>query len=591
MLSQLTIRNFAIVDYLQIDWRPGLNVITGETGAGKSILIDAVGALLGDRLGPEVVRTGAARALVEGIFSLVAADEPRPELKAMFDEYGLEPEDGALIVSREIAGSGGRGGARINGRGVPLSVIQELGELLVDVHGQSEHMALLRAREQIDYLDRYAAVLPERAEVARLVRELRATREAHRKLIAEEREAARLQEMLRHELAEIDDANLRDGEEHELQVQRDRLQHVERLRQFALAAYQALMGAEEDGREQPGAVDLLGKAMSACQDGGKIDPALASESEALSAALIQASESAHTLRDYVDSLEVDPQALEGTAERLFLIGDLKRKYGESIPEILAYASGARHSMAEIEQRSERRDQLQVQEQQLVQQLAAAAASLSARRRAAAEKLSTSVEAELADLRLAGARFVVSVVQSEDADGILVDGRLVGVDLSGVDHVEFLIAANAADASRPIARVASGGELARIALALKTVLSRVETRPTLIFDEIDVGVGGRTAPVVGEKLWAVAAAGHQVLCVTHMPQVAAFADHHFAVSRTATQTSVAMLEQDQRVEELAAMLAGTATDAARQSARELLGRATVIKAKGGAPGAPDVNRDC
>jgi DNA repair protein RecN (Recombination protein N) len=296
--------------------------------------------------------------------------------------------------------------------------------------------------------------------------------------------------------------------------------------------------------------------------------------------LIQAEESAHALRDYLDSLESDPEALEQTAERLFLIGDLKRKYGESVAEILAYSAGARRSLNEIERRTERLEQLQVEEQQLIQQLSAAAATLSARRCAAAEQLSSSVEGELADLRLAGARFVVSVAQSEDPEGISLDGRTVAVDLSGADRVEFLIAANGADEARPIARVASGGELARIALALKTVLSRVETRPTLIFDEIDVGVGGRTAPVVGEKLWAVSAAGHQVLCVTHMAQVAAFADHHFAVSRTSAETSVTLLGDEERVEELAAMLAGAATTASRQSARELLERAAVLKAKGG-----------
>src|SRR6266851_3902575 len=484
MLSQLTIRNFAIVDHLQIDWHPGLNVITGETGAGKSILIDAVGALLGDRLGPEIVRSGATRALVEGVFTVAGADPPA-DLKAVLDEYGLEPEDGALIVSREIAGSGGRGGARINGRGVPLSVIQELGE--------------------------------------------------------------------------IEGANLREEEEDELRVQSARLQHVERLRQSALTAYEALMGTEEDGRDQPGVVDLLGSAVSACADGGKIDPALGNERDALNAALIQAEESAHALRDYLDSLESDPQALEQTAERLFLIGDLKRKYGETVPDILAYATVARRSMGEIEHRSERLEQLRVQEQRLIQQLSAAAGTLSARRTAAAEQLASSVEGELADLRLAGARFVVAVAQLEDPDGISLDGRTLAIDLSGADRVEFLIAANAADEPRPIVRVASGGELARIALALKTVLSRVETRPTLIFDEIDVGVGGRTAPVVGEKLWAVAGAGHQVLCVTHMAQVAAFADCHFAVSRATTETSVTLLSDDERVEELAAMLAGSPTE--------------------------------
>src|SRR5579859_8140800 len=213
VLSRLTIRNFAIIDLLQIEWHCGLNVITGETGAGKSILIDAVGALLGDRLGPEVVRSGAQRALVEGVFTL--SEDPSAELMAALDEYGLLPEDGALIVSREIAGSGGRGGARINGRGVPLSVLQELGELLVDVHGQSDHMALLRAREQLEYLDRYAAILTDRANVAKLVRDLRGTREARRKLVAEERETARLQDMLRHEVAEIEAAELRGEDEEE----------------------------------------------------------------------------------------------------------------------------------------------------------------------------------------------------------------------------------------------------------------------------------------------------------------------------------------------------------------------------------------
>ena len=576
MLTQLTIRNFAIIDLLQIDWHTGLNVITGETGAGKSILIDAVGALLGDRLGPEVVRSGAQRALVEGVFTL--SDDPLPDLTAVLDEYGLVPEDGALIVSREIAGSGGRGGARINGRGVPLAVLQELGELLVDVHGQSAHMALLRACEQLDYLDRYANVLTERAAVARVVRELRATRELRRKLVAEERETARLEDMLRHELAEIESAALQDeDEEDQLLVQRARLQHVERLRQAALAAYQALMGGDdnEDAVDRPGAVDLLGQAVSACADAGKIDPSLATEGEALNGALIQAEESARSLRDYLDAVDADPEALERTAERLFLIGDLKRKYGESIREILAYAAEARQRLGEIEHRSERLAELSTREEELEIELGGSVAALSVRRQVAAQEFSTAVERELADLRLAGAQFVVSVAQTPDPEGLAVGGRKLTVDLSGVDRVEFLLATNPSEEPKSMARVASGGELARIALALKTVLSRAETRPTLIFDEIDVGVGGRTAPVVGEKLWAVAATGHQVLCVTHMPQVAAFADCHYVVAR-AGETQVTVLDDDQRIEELAAMLAGTATDAARQSARELLDRAAAVK---------------
>lgn len=560
MLSRLTIRNFAIVDHLEIEWQAGLNAITGETGAGKSILIDAVGALLGDRLSQDVVRSGAQRAMVEGVF--VITDEAAAEIKGTLEEYGLEPEDGALIVSRDIGGAGGRGGARVNGRGVPLSVLQEIGERLVDVHGQSEHMALLRGREQLDYLDRYASALAERAEVGRLVRELRATQDVHHQLIAEERETARLQDRLRHEVSEIERAGLREDEEAELLAQRTRLQHVERLRQATVEAYQVLAG---DDDQRSGVVDLLGSAVATLGDAGRIDPTLAAESEALNAALIQAEETQRTLRDYLDSIEADPDALERTAERLFLIGDLKRKYGESVAEVLAYAVDARQRLGEIDHRAERLEALQARESELQTAVAAAALGLSARRRAAAQELAIAVERELTELRLAGARFVVS----------LEDGPL---DLTGADRVELLLTTSPGEEPRPMARVASGGELARIALALKTVLSRAETRSTLIFDEIDVGVGGRTGPVVGEKLWAVVGDGHQVLCVTHLAQVAAFADCHYVVSRSDRSVSALRVDGDQRVDELAAMLSGSVTDAARQSARELLARANAAKAR-------------
>jgi DNA repair protein RecN (Recombination protein N) len=554
VLSQLTIRNFAIVDRLEIDWHPGLNVITGETGAGKSILIDAVGALLGDRLGPEMVRSGAPRALVEGVFTL--ANALPQDMAALLGELELEPEDGALIVSREIAGGGGRGAARINARGVPISVLQSLGERLVDIHGQSEHMALLRAREQLDYLDRYAGVLPERAEVGRLVRELRATRAAYQELVATEREAARIEDMLRHEIAEIEAARLEPDEEQELTLQRSRLEHVERLREAALAAFQALSGADDDGSS---ATDLLARAASALHEVRHLDPTLSAEGENLQSALAQATDSARTLRDYVETLEADPRALEQTVERLFRIGDLKRKYGASIREVLAYAEDARRRLGEMEHRSERLEALQAQAAGLEAQLAAAATALSARRRAAGAELAEAVQRELRDLRLADARFAVAIGADE-------------LDVTGGDRVEFRLG----DEPRPMARVASGGELARIALALKTVLTRAETRPSLIFDEVDVGIGGRTAPVVGQKLWTVAASGHQVLCVTHMPQVAAFADAHYVVSRSAASVCAHEVHGDQRVDELAAMLAGSATRAARQSARELLAQAGRFK---------------
>jgi DNA repair protein RecN (Recombination protein N) len=575
VLHQLTIRNFAIIDQLQIDWQPGLNVITGETGAGKSIIIDAVGALLGDRLGPDVVRGGASRALIEGVF---VVDSPADEgLQTVLDEYGLEPEDGALIVSRELAGSGGRGGARVNGRSVPLAVLQELGERLVDVHGQSQHMALLRVREQREYLDRFAGLLPERARVAALGRDLRATRAARQRLQAEEREAARLHDVLQHEVAEIERAELRADEEEQLVAQRARLEHVERLRQCAHAAYAALSGAEGEAGDVPGAIDVLGEAVASLGDGGRFDAALQAEADSLNTALAQAEESARTLRDYLDNLDADPESLERTAERLFRIADLKRKYGETIADVLAYAGDARTRLDELEHRAERADALLASEQQLLGELGKAAAQLSRSRAEAARALSGAVERELADLRLSGARFCVRIDQVDDPDGVPIGSRTVQFDASGVDHLEFQLSAGSDDEPRAMHRIASGGELARIALALKTILARAETRPTLIFDEIDMGVGGRTAPVVGEKLWGVARAGHQVLCVTHMAQVAAFADAHIVVTRGNDSSAICLLtDESARVEELAAMLSGTATKSARQSARELLTRAKATK---------------
>jgi DNA repair protein RecN (Recombination protein N) len=553
VLSQLTLRNFAIVDRLEIDWRGGLNVITGETGAGKSILIDAVGALLGDRLGSEVVRGGARRALVEGVFSL-PTDLPA-ELHATLQELELEPEDGALIVSREIAGSGSRGAARINGRGVPLSVLVSLGERLVDVHGQSEHMALMRPREQLDYLDRYAGVMPERLEVARLYRELRSTRAALQELVTSERETARLQDRLRHEIDDIESAHLQPGEEDELLVQRARLDHVERLRGAAETAVEALSGGET-----PGATDLLARAAAACHEVARIDPTLSAEADTLHAALAQAEETARTLREYLEVIEADPRALEQLMERLFRIGDLKRKYGETVDDVLAYAEDARRQLSEIERRTDRLTELGARGSELESDLASAAEALSRRRQQAASDLAGAVQRELRDLRLAEAAFGVRIERAQQ------------IDVTGMDRVAF----NIGEEGRAVARVASGGELARIALALKTVLTRAETRGTLIFDEVDVGVGGRTAPVVGQKLWNVAATGHQVLCVTHMPQVAAFAETHFVVTRVSGEVCVTQTEGDQRVDELAAMLAGSITSAARESARELLARAASTK---------------
>lgn len=584
MLHRLTIRNFAIIDRLDVEWGDGFNVITGETGAGKSIIIDAVGALLGDRVGPETVRTGADRAVVEGVFTV--PDALPAGLGDILDEYGLEVEDGALIVTREVAGPGGRGGARVNGRTVPLAVLQQMGEQLVDVHGQSQHMALLRVREHMEYLDRFGGLLERRDEVARLARALRAVREEIASLRAQERQATREREMLRYQVEEIERAELRVGEEAEIAALRNRLRHVERLRLLVATAFEALHGAESGEAERPGATDLLGEAVASATEASGIDQGLGGTVETLTAVLANAEDAARSLRDYLDSVEADPEGLEQAEERVQLILDLKRKYGATVGEVLGYLEEARAKLAAIETREERLADLESRAEHLRTELGAAATHLSAERTAAGERLSRAVERELADLAMPGTRFRLNVLQEDEPHGVPFGERTVQFDLSGVDRVEFLVAANAGEEPRPMARVASGGELARLALALKTILSRQDERATLIFDEVDVGVGGRTAPVVGEKLWSLATAGHQVLCVTHMAQVAAFGDSHWVVAKRTegerTLIAIEALDQPHRVDELAAMLAGTVTDRARGSARELLGRARDAKRAGVAP---------
>lgn len=572
MLAQLTIRDFAIIDRLTIEWSRGLNVVTGETGAGKSIIIDAVGALLGGRVSPDFVRSGASRATVEGVFDLSTAED-LAELRAVLDEHGLELDEGGLILTRDIAAAGGRGVARVNGRAVPTAVLQQVGEHLIDIHGQSEHLSLLRPREHLDLLDRYAGLGPERARLAGLVASLRAVEREQQRVRDEARQAQREQALLRHEVQEIDAAALTSGEDEELAASRERLRNVERLRAAVQTAYAALAGDDE----HPGALDLVGQAALACGQVGAVDRALAREADALDAAAAQLDDSARALRRYLDTIEDDPTQLEAVEERLLAIADLKRKYGDTIAEILAYAERARGRLEAVERKDQILAELEARHKALRREAGALAGTLSERRAAAALTLQAVVEAELADLNMRGTRFVARIERQDDPAGLPVtlDGRerMLAFDASGVDRVEFLIAPNPGEEPKGLGRIASGGELARVALALKTALSRVDRRATLIFDEIDTGVGGRSAPVVGEKLWGLTTE-HQVLCVTHMPQVAAYADAHLVVAKGADEASsrvtVRVLDPAERVEELAQMLGGPlGGQGARRNARELL----------------------
>lgn len=564
MLTYLTIENFAIIDRIELEFAPGLVALTGETGAGKSIVIDAVGGVLGSRLGPDVVRTGAEHARIEAVFDAAPSDA----LAAVLDEFGIPSADDSLIVSREISRAG-RGVARVNGRAVPLSCLQRVSRLLVDVHGQGDHLTLLRVAEHLRFLDGYAGLEARRETVARLATEIQAIRAEREEMNRDQRELARQLDLLRFQIEEIDLARLQPGEDEALRQERTILANAEKLATAIDLARQALSEAEGSS-----AIDRLGTAAAHVGEVARIDSSMDDVQQALDLLLEQVTELNRRLRGYQEQIEFNPGRLEEIEERLNLIRTLQRKYGNTIEEILAFADGAREQLDLLAHREERVAELDQREEEALATFADAAGSLSEARQSAAKRLADDLQRELEELNMAGARFQVTITQESRADGVrLPDGRTVAFDANGIDRVEFYIAPNAGEDLKPLVRVVSGGETARLMLALKNILSRADTVPTLIFDEIDSGIGGRTAIVVGQKI-ARLARDRQIICVTHLSQIAAFADAHIAVSKSVsdgrTTTRANILDRDGRIEELATMVGGQGDlSSAREHARAAL----------------------
>ena len=576
MLSELTITNFAIIDQLHLRFSPGFNVLTGETGAGKSIIIDAVSLLLGGRADTGVIRAGANEARVEGIFVLRPSSQVT--ILPLLRENGLEGDrDDILILAREIRREG-RSVCRVNGRAVTLTMLGRIGQQLVDIHGQSEHLSLLRVREHVEFLDRYAGLGDLRAQLADRVSELRQVRRELDALLRDERELARRADLLEYQVAEIAAARLEVGEEEELIRERTRLANAERLMELVTESYRAL---DEGSETQASVTDLMGQVTRALAALTRIDPGAEEQSRMAEEIASQLAELALQVRAYRDGIEFSPRRLQQVEERLALIYSLKRKYGDSIAEVLAFGEAAAAELETITHSEERVEALRAQEDALLREIGRLGAELSARRREAADRLAAAVEAQLDDLRMAGARFGVSIVQNEATDGAWVGERRLAFDSTGIDRVEFLIAPNVGEPLKSLAKVASGGETSRLMLALRTVLSTADRTPTLIFDEIDQGIGGRAGGVVGRKLWGLSVksgtdgTGHQVLCVTHLPQLASYGDAHFKVDKKVvgerTVTRVQELSPEARVEELAQML-GLVSEMTRNSAREILAQA-------------------
>ena len=566
MLTELRIENFAIIDQLELQFGAGLAVFTGETGAGKSIIIDALETVLGNRADSTFIRSGAERASIEATFHLT--DPVRIPIHELLQTEELLDDPDFVTLGRELR-LNGRNVARVNGRSVNVNLLHEIGEYLVDIHGQSQHLSLLRVRQHLGLLDGFADTEELLGAYQETYRKLQAVRRELEALRQSEREAARRSDLLTYQVEEIDASHLKTGEEEGLREERTRLANAEGL---ANLSQQALQLLDDGNPESPAITDLLGEVVDALQDLAHIDSGQAAISTQATTIFEEVADLSRELRDYLESVEFNPKRLEQVEERLDLINSLKRKYGDTIEAILAAADQARQELENITHAEERTQELQVEQNNLLTQLAKRGLALSEKRRDAAEQLARAIETELNDLRMPGARFQVAFERRTSPDGVpLPDGERLAFDLTGLENVEFLVETNPGEGLKPLVKIASGGETARLMLALKNVLAKADHVPTLIFDEIDQGIGGRVGTVVGHKLWQLTNR-HQVLCITHLPQLAAFGQQHFQVQKQIeggrTTTAVHSVEGEARLNELAQML-GEISLGTLKSAQEIL----------------------
>ncbi len=568
MLKELRIENFAIIDQLELKFEPGLTTFTGETGAGKSILLDAINALMGGRVETSMIRADVERANLEALFSIPA--EHQAEIAALLEAEGLldDPEQVDILFNREIRREG-RNIARINGRVITVALMKDLGSFLVDIHGQSEHLSLLSVRQHLRLLDRYADDRDLLEDYRRSYSQIKATQLELADLRKAEQDAARMSDLLNYQIQEIEAAKLKPGEESELRGELSRLANAEKLSTLATQAYNLL---EEDNPDAPSITAMLGEVVGAVRGLSNIDKSLSDLADQCESITSLTSDVSRELQSYLEGIEYNPKRLEQTENRLALINTLKKKYGQDEAAVLNFAENARQQLDKITNAEERISELEELESVQLADLAQKALALSAARQAAALTLGELVERELADLQMAGARFSADIRTKPAEPGLpLDDGQIVKFDERGIDQVEFLIAPNPGEGLKPLVKIASGGETSRLMLALKNVLAKADTIPTLIFDEIDQGIGGRIGAMVGEKLWQLGGS-HQVLCVTHLPQLAAYGNQHFHVYKQVangrTTTQVEELRDEQRMSELAAMLGGD-NEANRLAAKEAL----------------------
>jgi DNA repair protein RecN (Recombination protein N) len=563
MLKELNIKNFAIIDQLRVEFAPGLNVFTGETGAGKSIVVDALNLALGERASADLIRTGCQEAVVEAAFELNGSGTA--EVTAVLAEQGIEMNPGEDLIVRRVLSSAGKNKVYINGSLANLATLSALGANLADIHGQHEHQSLLSLERQMEMLDSFGASGALRDALSGSYQRLQDVRKELGGLEAGERDRAQREDMLRFQKNEIEAAMLKHGEDADLANEQKLLANSEKIAGLARAADDALYSSDNS------VLSGLKKAVTGLREIVAIDSRLAPVIELCEAGRAQIEEAAREVSVYADRVEFDPDRLEQVGDRLDMIQKLKRKYGNTIEEIIEFGKKASGDLDRMERSTEEIERLKKEIQTIKSGLTAKAQELAKKRGAAARELEKKIEAELGHLGMKKTTFAVMITQEPGDDTL--DGHRLGP--RGADRIEFLISPNPGEDPKSLAKIASGGELSRIMLALKTILVEGDSIPTLVFDEVDAGIGGAVAEEVGNKLKRVAAR-RQVFCITHLPQIASMATSHYGVSKSVkkerTSTEVRLLEKKERVDELARMLGGkTITEATIRHAEEMIER--------------------
>lgn len=553
MLAELSIKNFAIIDSVSISFQEGFTVLTGETGAGKSIIIDAIHLLVGGRGSSVFVRHGTNRAEIEGLFLI---DENARAIEKA-EEFGIEVEEGMLVLRRDIYSSG-KSVCRVNGKLVTISTLREIGSTLVDIHGQHEHQELLNPQIHIELLDQFGGEEIEHAlkEYRSLYGEYEKVKKDLQNLTENEQAMAQRLDLLKFQYQEISAAHLEIGEDEKLENEKRKYNHFERLFQYLTTAYEALQG------EQKG-LDWLGLILSNLELAAEIDEEAKEMQEIVASSFYQLEDLSHSLRDKIEAMNYDPRRIDEVERRLDEINNLKRKYGQSISEILEYCAKIEEEIEIIENRESHIDKLQKKLASVEKDLLVEGKNLSILRKKAAKKLISTIEEELKALYMDKTVFEIKFSE--------LDEYVFRPD--GIDEVEFYISTNPGEPTKPLAKIASGGELSRIMLALKTIFSQHQGVTSIIFDEVDTGVSGRVAQAIGEKIYQISI-DSQVLSITHLPQVAALCDHHYLISKSTdgerTKTAVQPLNEEERIKEIARMISGVQiTEATLDHAKEML----------------------